>query len=267
MPANLDRYRKDLESLNALGERLVADLHARHLNDTKQLDKAKAERAKAADTTFESHYQSWYTEARVVIKQLIPDRLKEFDELYKGDGKQKKVEDGTGFTIQAWLNGARAGTNSRTGEKLFNDSAAVFMRLLTQTQIVSAAKCRLESSLFDIRALVQADLLDSELVAARELAKHGFYRAAGAVAGVVLETHLGQVRENHNVTLGKAHPTVADLNDALRKADVIDVPTWRFVQRLGDIRNLCAHNKNREPTADEVGELLNGVDKIGKTLA
>jgi len=50
------------------------------------------------------------------------------------------------------------------------------------------------------------------------------------------------------------------------KDTLYDVVQWRFVQRLGDIRNYCAHNKDREPTKDEVNELIDGADKIIKTV-
>jgi hypothetical protein len=36
---------------------------------------------------------------------------------------------------------------------------------------------------------------------------------------------------------------------------------------LGDIRNLCGHDKHREPTADEVEELIEGTERILKTPA
>ena len=62
-----------------------------------------------------------------------------------------------------------------------------------QTEIVRAAKARFESSLFDIKATAQADLFDSEIDASAELNKNGFARGAGAIAGVVLEGHLGPV--------------------------------------------------------------------------
>jgi hypothetical protein len=140
------------------------------------------------------------------------------------------------------------------------------MRVNTQTEIVKSASQRFNSSLFDIRQLVQADLFDSELDAARELLKHKFTRAAGAIAGVVIEKHLAQVAANHQTTIRKKHPTIADLNDQLKSAGVTDTPVWRNNQRLGDLRNLCDHNKNRDPTDDEVRELLDGVDKLIKTL-
>lgn len=140
------------------------------------------------------------------------------------------------------------------------------MRFKTQLGILKAVENRFESSLFDIKQLVQADLFDSELDTSRELAKHGFLRAAGAVAGVVLEKHLEQVVTNHSIATKKQHPTISDLNDLLKNAGVLDVPTWRGIQRLGDLRNLCDHNKRKEPTPDDVTELIDGVAKVSKTL-
>jgi hypothetical protein len=135
-----------------------------------------------------------------------------------------------------------------------------------QLAIVKSAKKRFESSLFNIHQIVQANLFDSELEAAEELLKNGFLRGAGAVAGVVLEKHLGQVCINHNVKIKKRNPHISDYNDALKKEDIIDVPNWRFIQRLGDLRNLCVHKKGRNPTEDEVAELIKGVEKITKSL-
>jgi len=57
----------------------------------------------------------------------------------------------------------------------------------SEVQISRSAEARSESSLCDIKQLVQVDLFDSELEAARELLKHKFVRAAGAIAGVLLE--------------------------------------------------------------------------------
>jgi hypothetical protein len=87
-------------------------------------------------------------------------------------------------------------------------------------------------------------------------------RAAGALAGVVLERHLQRVAANRQVKVAKKNPTIADLNDPLRSAGVYDVPTWRKIQHLADLRNLCSHQKDREPTADEVADLIAGVKSV-----
>jgi len=91
-------------------------------------------------------------------------------------------------------------------------------------------------------------------------------RAAGALAGVTLESHLSRISINHNVKVSKKNPTISDLNDELKNNGIYDVPDWRFIQRLGDIRNLCVHSKDRDPTKDEVDELIKGVQKVTKTL-
>jgi hypothetical protein len=117
-----------------------------------------------------------------------------------------------------------------------------------------------------MRQLIRADLFDSELDACRELAMHGFLRAAGSIAGVILEKHLRQTIDNRGIVVRKTEPTINDFNDHLKKAGALDVPTWRKIQRLGDIRNLCGHSKHREPTVEEVDEIIDGTDGIVQSL-
>ena len=239
--SNIQKFRVDLEKLILLG------------------DKIRADTSEGATESLLREYQNWYTESHIVIKQLLPDRLEEFERLYKGDGQRPKMTEET-YNIQDWLNRIVIG----------RDSGRCFViaanRFLTQLAIVESVKTRFDSSLFEIRQLVQADLFDSELDAARELTKQGFLRAAGAVAGVVLEKHLSQVADNHNVETSKKNPTINHFNERLKVDGVLDVPTWRQIQRLGDIRNLCDHHKQREPTKEEVDELIDGVEKYTKTL-
>ena len=140
------------------------------------------------------------------------------------------------------------------------------MRFWNQLLILESAETRFDSSLFEIKQLVQADLFDSELDAARELNKKGFTRGAGAIAGVVLEGHLLQVCENHNIKIKKKNPTINDYNELLKKNHVIDIPTWRFIQHLADLRNLCNHKKERAPIKEEIEELIDGVEKTTKTV-
>ena len=262
---NLERYKKDLSKLIELGKEMHLDLALRTLEEQGKLDKTHQEAKKKVSGAFEGKYQKWFTEACAVVRQLLPDRLGEFEAFYTADSKRKNV-DATSYTIQDWLMGLRATPNIYTRQKPFDDFAAVIMRFGVQLEILKSVGSRFESSLFDIRQLVQADLFDSELDAARELFKNGFLRAAGVVSGVVLEFHLSQVCTNHGVTLKKKDPSIADFNDLLKNNNVLDVPQWRFIQRLGDLRNLCGHKKDREPTSDEIAELIDGVEKITKTL-
>lgn len=266
MPTNLSKYKGDLSELVSLGEAMNTDLSLRALEKEGKLkkDKELQELKDKFKGSFEKNYQKWYTQSCAVIRQLIPDRIAEFENLYKGEGKRKEINSIT-YTIQDWLTGVRSST-MYTGEKYFDDFAIIYMRLNTQLEILKSVEARLESSLFEIRQLVQADLFDSEIDSARELLKCGFLRPAGAISGVILEKHLLQVCANHKVPTRKKNPTISDFDDLLKNNDVVDVPSWRFIQRLGDLRNLCCHNKDREPTKDETSELVEGVDKVIKTI-
>ena len=265
---NLDRYKADLDALVKNGELLESAIQSESL--PAQFDAAlkkalgdKAKEFKKALPRFATLYQVWYSEAKALIRQVLPDRLADFVRHYEAPKSRKEMTN-ENYRIEDSLQGITV-TRGWEKEKVVGLEAAV-PHFQQQLAILKAVRARFESSLFDIRQLVQADLFDSEVEAARELAKKRFLRAAGAVAGVVLEKHLAQVCANHSVVVKKRHPGISDLNDLLKQSDAIDVPTWRFVQHLGDLRNLCDHNKTAEPTAEQIEDLVAGVEKILKTL-
>lgn len=271
MQSNLEKYKKDLNRLIHEGELLYYALIFDHLPKEKEKFKKKhKEKFKEIQNQiplFSEKYQTWYSEALECIRQLLPSRLDDFISYYKPTVKRKK-DDITyeNYTISDCLNGLYiTRTSGLQKEKVVGPEAAI-PKFRQQLKIVESLKQRFESSLFDIKQLVQADLFDSELEAARELNKKGFTRGAGAIAGVVLEKHLAQVCKNHNIPVKKKNPTINDFNQLLKNNDVIEVSTWRFIQHLADLRNLCDHNKNREPTREEIEELINGVEKITKTI-
>lgn len=264
MSTNLDRFREDLNKAIQLGLEMSIDLTYREMQRRQVLKKEDEDKAKQIERSFERNYQKWYTESQAVIKQLLPDRLEEFCLLYRPDSKRKQIDAMT-YRIQDWLNGARSGQTAY-GENFFDDFASVSMQFYTQMEILKTVESRFESSLHDIAQVVQADLFDSELDSSRELAKKGFLRGAGAIAGVVLEKHLAQVCKNHDILIRKRHPTINDFNELLKHGSVIDVPSWLQIQRLGALRNICDHNKLKEPTKPEVLELIEGVEKLCKTL-
>lgn len=221
--------------------------------------KQKKEELEKGLPDFDQTYQRWYSESLAMLSVLLPDRVTDFKAYYQLPRPPKELNHST-YTISDYLKGTRA----TRGYEVVVDKRAAQTPMQQQVEIVNAAVSRFESSLFDIRGVVQADLFDNELDAAVELNKHGFARGAGAVAGVVLEGHLATVCKNHSVSITKKKPTLSDYYEALRSANVIDQQTWRFIQHLGDIRNSCDH-KGKDPTKDSVDDLIAGVRKISKT--
>jgi hypothetical protein len=271
MPTNLDRFRSDLEALIKRGDRLHLAIQAEcfpeeFARQTKELGDQVAEAVKELPS-FGSDYQTWYSEAKAAVKQLLPDRLSDFVRHYEKPKPRREIT-AESYRIEDCLQGISI-TRGREWEidreKVVGPEAAI-PHFRQQLAILKSVTARFDSTLFDIRQLVQADLFDSELDAAQELLKNKFVRAAGALGGVVLERHLVQVCDNHGLRLAKKAPGISDLNNALKEANLIDVPQWRFIQHLGDIRNLCDHSKAAEPTAEQVADLLTGVAKVTKTV-
>ena len=267
MISNLERYQKDLNALITKGERL----HLAMLRECapEQFKRAAKEVGKKAEDilkdlpSFSEDYQSWYSEAKMLIKQLLPERLADFVRLYEKPRSRKEITY-ENYRIEDYFQNLMV--TSGPFETFIAGREAAIPQFHQQLAILKSVKARFESSLFEIRQLVQADLFDSELDAAKELNKHKFTRGAGALAGVVLERHLAQVCDNHNIKITKKAPGIADLNNALKEANVIDVPDWRFTQHLADIRNLCDHDKRIEPTTEQVDNLIAGVMKVTKML-
>jgi hypothetical protein len=266
--SNLDKYRKDLDDLlsesvwvkyslqcTAIGR---AEFHAQ-ITQTLDGDEKKAEVFMNNIKPFSNAYQQWYTESLSLVKQLLPDRLSDFIRLYEKPKARKDI------TFENYrIEDACQGLRVSFAGVVKADASSASPLLEQQVAIVEAIKRRFESSLFDIKQLVQADLFDSELDTAKGLLKSGFTRAAGAIAGVVLEGHLKQLRDKYELPIKLS--TIGPITDALKAADIIELSQLRHIQLLGDFRTKCSHRNENEPTAEEVGELINGVEKVIKTI-
>lgn len=221
-----------------------------------EIDKAKSESG-----AFGINYQGWYSECLALIKQLLPDRLQEFKALCERPPNRKEVSYVTYVIADSLIS-----LQTSRGGDIVADSKAAIPKFQNQIAILTAARTRFESSLYDIRQLFQSDLFDSEIESAKELLRKGFLRAAGAIAGVVLEKHLKQVCADHHIKILKKNPGISDLNELLKSSAVIDIPQWRFIGLLADYRNVCDHNKGKEPTPEQVSDLIEGTDKVLKTI-
>jgi len=268
MISNLERYKIDLNALISKGIQLENAIQCECFPGDFQKEVKKTLGENTNDfiknlPDFISDYQLWYSEAKTLIKQLLPERLEDFVRIYEKPKTRKSITR-ENYCIEDYLKGINI-TIGYEKKKIAGpeDAIPVFRQ---QLAILKSVKKRFESSLFDIQQLVQADLFDSELDAARELNKNKFTRSAGALAGVVLERHLSQVCNNHNLKIKKKEPSISDFNDTLKNSSVIDTLQWRFIQHLSDIRNLCDHNKEIDPTIEQVDELITGVIKIIKTM-
>lgn len=207
-------------------------------------------------------YQEWYTRALKVVRHLAPDRYDEFRRFYEPDPKRKNLGYGT-YVIQDYLRGHAPASWDLPK---FDPRAETATNLRHQVAILAAVRERMDSVFDDIEGALLANAQDEELTAAAKLVSVSL-RAAGALAGVVLEGHLQRVAVNRGVKVPKKTPTIADLNDPLWKAGVYDQPTWRKIGFLAAVRNLCTHKKVDEPSTTQVREMIEGVAWVIKNVA
>lgn len=251
MLSNIEKYKEGINKLIEDGESILL-----------QMD------SDDAFTDLKEDYEIWYSEALAIIKVILPDRTSDFVKIYYDEKEKKGLKTYFQFIPPTVIKGLIGFNLDFPGDTIIQPKNIEIAKSIfgSQIGILKACEKRFESSLYDIKYLLQADLFKSELEAASELNKKGFTRGAGAIAGVVLESHLLQVCKNHNIKVGKNDPSINDLNDVLKKSNIIEIDTWRNIQILADRRNLCDHKKNKEPTKQQIDELIIGVDKICKTL-
>lgn len=267
--SNFEKYKSDLAKLTGEAilvrqslekERLGKDEHYRQLMTTFNNDESKVKILTEKLKNFSDAYQHWYSEALPLVKQLLPERLQDFIRLYD---KPKTRKDITfeNYRIEDACQGLKV--TAPNGRVVADISAAVSL-FNQQAAIVEAIRRRFESSLFEIKQTVQADLFDSELESAKHLLMAGYVRAAGVIAGVVLEGHLKEIRDKREFS--KTLKTITPIIDKMKSEAVIELPQYRQLQYLSDIRNKCSHKNGAEPTTDEVNDLIIGTKKVIKTI-
>lgn len=248
-----DELKSELTSLVAEGKKITIGLSTY----SQEFNFQNATEDEISDIKyFFDNYEKWYTKALAVIKVIIPDRYTDFSILYKND-KRKEISWKT-YTISDAVQRITSMDKSLHPHKALT-------RLLQQVSMLEVCLDKFESKIFDIQTILQADIFDSEIESARHLLRMGYLRASGAICGVIIERHLSDVCQNHNVTLKKRNSSICDYNDSLKDI-AYDTVEWRRIQRLGDLRNLCDHCKDREPIKEEIDELINGTEKVIKTV-
>jgi len=199
-------------------------------------------------------YQKWYGAVRVIIEKNQPARLDEFDEIYNYHGKKSEAQ---GKRIKQII-------ERKHIEK--REQFLLFDLINRQFDILSAVPNHVRYSIYDIELTVYSVLMDDDISASRHLLSNGFLRPAGALAGVILERHIKNLlRKNSPPIKYKETDTLSKVNDLCKNSNIYDGIIWRKIQHLTDLRNLCDHSKDREPTKEDVNDLINGVSEILKT--
>ena len=98
METNLERYKQDLKRLIDDGDQLLMAMQAAFLRDdfNNELKRVLKNEKKISEyleklPSFSSGYQTWYSEALILLRQFLPDRVSDFVKLYEKPKNRKSL--------------------------------------------------------------------------------------------------------------------------------------------------------------------------------
>ena len=210
-----------------------------------------------------NNYQVWFSKSNKIVELLLPERYQEFIGYYYDSKIKESYFDKV--KIQLFLSGFfwnNEVDETKTIKTLFSQQLA----------ILKSCKEILNSKFNNIQYEMFIELNETELDTAKSLLKINL-RASGCIAGVVLEKYLKSLLNKYNPNHGKKDKelTLNVINELL-KEKAYDIKTFRNIQYLSDIRNLCDHDKKdsegktKEPTKEDVETLIENTERIMKTI-
>lgn len=109
--------------------------------------------------------------------------------------------------------------------------------------------------LFDLRKLVEAEVLDDFIEQAEVLLASGFHAPAAVVAGCVLEDTLRKLCHLNDLAL-PPRPKLDSMNAELAKAGVYTKLIQKRITAIADIRNNAAHGQWDQFTAHDIKDAV-----------
>lgn len=209
---------------------------------------------------FRVDYQSRYHHVSLYVKEFWPERLKEFNEFYDTN-KNRKELNFLNYTIKDYI--LWYSTNIISYERFVS---TVYNKYEQQYSIFKNIWESIDSKIVNIRDLIHADLLESQIDEAKVLLKNWYQRASWAICWVIIEEHLQKVSSNSWLKLSKKDPWIWDLNQGLYDSKIIDLLTFKEISIAGTLRNLCDHKKTVEPTKDNIKQLIEKTEWILKNV-
>lgn len=206
-------------------------------------------------------YQKWFSQAQLLVSKYLPSMADELKNLYymPPETLESSKDAFVYFGIRSYLRTTPGYEMERGFRERFEAD------IEQQRGILLAVSQVIDIKALDVAALVTADLVGGELNEARLLLRHGFIRAAGAVAGVALEAHLKLLHDQSGLTYGDSD-TINPLANRLRQASAISLGDEKKCIAMADTRNKCDHKNKEDPMMEEVAELIDDVDRFTKRV-
>jgi hypothetical protein len=206
-------------------------------------------------------YPAWYTKALRLMRTLTLQRS------HAAADQEKAGEDGNRpGSYAAPYDPGLGMAITENGERIASAHLTFLAHFHQQLRLLHSVRNGLEYVLADTQGALYSEVGEHVLAAAYELFRRGHGRAAGTLAGVLLEIHLAKVAAKYRVPHCANAIGITPLNEALKRGGIYDGEVWRFIQHLGSLRHTCVDASRRDPTVDALTTLFQGMETIRKTV-
>ncbi len=125
--------------------------------------------------------------------------------------------------------------------------------------ILAAAKEDYEGGyLFNLRGLVKAEVLSDAIEQASELLAAGYKDPACVVSGIALEAAIKEISARNSIAAGK----LDKMNIELCKAGIYNMAKQKQITAWADLRNKAAHGEWSMYNAEDVKDMLSGIERF-----
>ena len=163
-----DTIDKEFQSLIKEGTNLYLSMYLLDEKGAEILKRNKIDIDKLPD--FKLEYQHWYTKCYYLIKLVAPDRLTDFEELYKKKkGKEPSVD-------TYCLSDALLGTRLTRGVVEIATPISVMSKMEQQISILESVKELTKNYFYNLELEIRSNVLDSEIDSAYELLSKKFFK-------------------------------------------------------------------------------------------
>jgi len=115
--------------------------------------------------------------------------------------------------------------------------------------------------LFDLRAIVAAEVLGDFMDQSEALFAEGYHAAAASLAGAVLEDTLRKLCESNGIVVPKVSK-IDKLNADLARAEVYNKLVQKRITALADIRNKADHGHFDKFSKEDVDDMVKWVRRF-----
>ncbi len=208
------------------------------------------------------YYHAWYNKSCEMVRIFSPRRLEEFEAFYTGSKHIKKIEDLDSMTagITHCFQELPITPDNKKIKRLIKFNVCLNM----QRDILIAIAENFDKDILNLESTIQYGISKSEIDIAKELKENKHFRAAGAIAGVVIEVHLRAVATKRDIQL-PINPQMKHYNEKL-KGKAYDATITKQIELCSIIRNKCAHASDNPPTDDEINTIISIAEKIIATV-